>query len=114
MIFNQRNRNIYNPSPLMDFFGHPFFGGNSFENQHQQRGGPTYQVIRFSSNGGPNLIVRTNSANPSTFIQLIEMLARRANPNQNPGLNQDELNRLNKVKYQKKNPEPDLCTICYV
>lgn len=96
MIFSQRNRNMYNPSPLMNFFENPF-GRNPFENQQQQhpfdnrqqnRGGPTYQVIRFSSNGGPNLIVRSNSANPTTFIQLIEMLTRRANPNQNPGLNQ--------------------------
>jgi len=97
MIFSQRNRNMYNPSPLMNFFEHPFFGRSPFENQQQNpfdhrqqnRGGPTYQVIRFSSNGGPNLIVRSNSANPTTFIQLIEMLTRRANPNQNPGLNQE-------------------------
>ena len=65
-------------------FGSPF--GNP--QQQQNRGGPTYQVIRFSSNGGPNFIVRSNSSNPFTFIQLIDMLARRANPNQNPGLNQ--------------------------
>ncbi len=79
----------------MNFFENPF-GRSPFENQQQHpfdnrqqnRGGPTYQVIRFSSNGGPNLIVRSNSANPTTFIQLIEMLTRRANPNQNPGLNQ--------------------------
>ena len=71
MIFNQRNRNMYNPSPLMDMFNHPFFRNGPLDNQHHNRGGPTYQVIRFSSNSGPNLIVRSNSANPSTFIQLI-------------------------------------------
>ena len=95
MFFQQRNRGLYSPSPLMDIFIHPFFGGGQraqrdpFE-QQQHMGGPGFQLIQFTSNNGqgPRVIFRTNSTNPSTFIQLIEMLARRANPNQNPGLNE--------------------------
>lgn len=45
-------------------------------------------MIQFSSNnGGPRIFFRSNSSNPMGFIQIIEMMARAANPNQNPGLN---------------------------
>jgi len=94
----------------MDIFNSPLFGG-PYERQPNR--GPTYQFFTISPNGDRNVIFRSNSANPSTFIQLIEMLTRRANPNQNPGLNQQELAKLPRINYHKKNPESDLCTICY-
>lgn len=55
--------------------------------------GPTFHMFQFSTANGrqPRVIIRSNSTNPSTFIQLIEMLAGRANPNENPGLSQQEL-----------------------
>ena len=120
MIFQQRNRNMYQPSSLMDLYNQALLtGGRSpyqrQQQQQQQRREPNFQVFQFSSsnNGQPRVILRTNSTNPSTFIQLIEMLARRANPNENPSMNTQELSNLPKVKYHKKSEEEDLCTICY-
>lgn len=37
MIFNQRSRNMYRPSSLMDMFLDPFFGGNMFGQQNNNR-----------------------------------------------------------------------------
>ncbi len=117
MIFNQRGRNMYQPSSLMDVFNHAFFSGGMEPRQEEyEQRGPNYQMFQFTSNnnnGQPRVIYRTNSTNPSTFVQLIEMLARRANPNENPGMSQQELSSLPKVSYHRKNEEPDLCTICY-
>lgn len=84
MIFQQRNRNMYRPSSLMDVFNQAFFSGGMSPYEQQRQQGPNYQVFQFSStgnNGQPRVIFRTNSTNPATFIQLIEMLVRRANPN---------------------------------
>jgi len=71
MIFNNRSRNMYNPSPLMDIFSQPFFNQRSPLEMSPNREQNFQQIIRFSNGNGPQVIFRTNSTNPTTFIQLI-------------------------------------------